>query len=266
MKFTPFKNGQVAYTDQGKGRAIVFLHGFLESHEIWKDYAKELSKRYRVVCIDLPGHGRSDCFGYIHSMELMADAVNAVLECLLLRKVFVVGHSMGGYTGLAFAEKYPDKIRGLCLFHSTAAADSEERKANRDRALALVKQNHKKFVSSVIPFWFAKENREFYKEEIKELKAIALKNPKQGIAAAIEGMKIRMDREMVLKFSSFYLFYIIGKKDETIPYETVKSQTTLPNDCEYLILENAGHMGFIEAKEQCLKALKKYAAKTFRKK
>ena len=104
-------------------------------------------------------------------------------------------------------------------------------------------------------------NYEQYKEDIEELKKDALLNPKQGIIAAIEGMKIRMDREMVLKFSAFKLFYIIGKKDETIPYAQVKAQTTLPNDCEYLILENVGHMGFIEDKEKCFKALKKFAAK-----
>ena len=266
MSFITFKEGNIAYTEKGKGRAIIFLHGFMESSEIWNDYASALSARYRIVCIDLPGHGSSDCFGYVHSMELMAEAVNAVMEHLLLRKVFVVGHSMGGYTGLALAEKYPDKIKGLCLFHSTAAADSPERRTNRDRALALVKQHHKKFINSIIPLWFAQENRLYYKEEIQKLKNIALKTSKQGIIAAIEGMKIRIDREMILKFSSFYLFYIIGKKDETIPYETIKTQTTLPNDCEYLILENAGHMGFIEAKEKCLKAIKKYAAKTFKKK
>ena len=161
MQHAEYKEGKVYYTEAGKGRAIVLLHGFMESLHIWDDYAKELSKRYRVICIDLPGHGKSDCFGYVHSMELMADAVNAVLEKLNLRKIFLAGHSMGGYTGLAFAEKYPDKIKGLCLFHSTANADSEERKENRNRALEIVKKNHKKFINQIIPLWFAKENREF---------------------------------------------------------------------------------------------------------
>lgn len=259
-----FKNGPITYTDQGKGRTIVLLHGFLESIDIWTDYANALAKRYRVIAINLPGHSSSETYGYIHTMEFMAEAVNAVLVQLSLRKVFIVGHSMGGYVALAFAEKYPDKTKGICLFHSTATADSEDRKHNRDRALALVKDNHKKFITSTIPLWFAKDNRPFYKEEIDQLKKIALTHSKRGIAAALEGMKIRIDREMVLKFSSFNVFYIIGKKDETIPYDLVKSQTTLPNDCEYLILENVGHMGFIEAKEQCLKALKKYATKTFK--
>lgn len=264
MQSAEFKKGKIYYTDAGKGRAVVLLHGFMESHHIWKDYAKNLSTRYRVICIDLPGHGKSDCFGYVHSMELMADAVNAVLEKLNLRKIFLTGHSMGGYAALAFAEKYPDKVKGLCLFHSTAAADSDERKENRNRALEIVKKNHKKFINQIIPLWFAKENREYYKEAIDELKRDALLTPKQGIIAAIEGMKIRIDREMILKFSAFKLFYIIGKKDETIPYAQVKMQTTLPNDCEYMILENVGHIGFIEAKEKCFKALKKYAAKSFK--
>jgi pimeloyl-ACP methyl ester carboxylesterase len=259
-----FLNSTITYTDEGTGRCVVLLHGFMESAHIWHSYTKTLAKQYRVVCINLPGHGGSDCLGYVHTMELMADAVNAVLQHLRLSRVFVVGHSMGGYVALAFAEKHPQKTRGICLFHSTASADSEERKLNRNKALALVKQNHKKFVRSVIPLWFAKDNREKYATEIEALQIQALTIPKQGLAAALEGMKIRVDREMVLKFSSFRVFYIIGKKDETIPYEQVKTQTTLPNDCEYLILENAGHMGFIEEQATCLKHLKVFTRKAFK--
>jgi pimeloyl-ACP methyl ester carboxylesterase len=262
--YTTFMNSKIAYTSTGTGRCIVLLHGFMESNAIWNAYVTELSKTYRVVCIDMPGHGSSDCLGYVHSMELMADAVNAVLQDLRLIRFFIIGHSMGGYVALAYAEKYPQKIKGICLFHSTASADSEERKINRDKALNLVKQNHKKFVSSVIPLWFAKDTRDKYTTEIETLRQQALTMPKQGLAAALEGMKIRVDREMVLKFSSFRVFYIIGKKDETIPYEQVKTQTTLPNDCEYLILNNAGHMGFIEESAMCLKYLKSYARKAFK--
>lgn len=264
INYCTFMNSQIGYTDNGSGRCIVLLHGFMESSQIWDNYVQELSKLYRVICIDLPGHGCSDCLGYVHTMELLADAVNAVLQHLRLNRLFVVGHSMGGYVALAFAEKYPQKTRGICLFHSTASADSEERKINRNKALALVKQNHKKFIRSIIPLWFAKDNRNKYAPEIEALLETALTMPKQGLAAALEGMKIRVDREMVLKFSSFRVFYIIGKKDETIPYEQVKTQTTLPNDCEYLILENAGHMGFIEEQATCLKHLKSYARKAFK--
>jgi pimeloyl-ACP methyl ester carboxylesterase len=264
LHYCTYMKTNIAYTDNGTGRCIVLLHGFMETNTIWNNYVLTLSKLYRVICINLPGHGTSDCLGYAHTMELMADSVNAVLQHLRLSRVFIIGHSMGGYVALALAEKHPAKIKGICLFHSTASADSEERKLNRDKALSLIKNNHKKFITSVIPLWFAKENRVAFADEIEALKTEALAMPKQALVAALEGMKARIDREMVLKFSSFRVFYIIGKKDETIPYEQVKTQTTLPNDCEYLILDNVGHMGFIEAPQICLKALKSFARKAFK--
>jgi pimeloyl-ACP methyl ester carboxylesterase len=259
-----YKEGKISFWEKGSGRAIIMLHGFLENKDMWTEFATKLSKRYRVISIDLPGHGQSDCFGYVHSMELMAECVHAVIKHLKLRKLFLVGHSMGGYVSLAYAEAFPAYVKGICLFHSTAAADSEERKQNREKALDLVKRNHKSFINQTVPLWFAKDTRSVFKKEIQEIKESALKMPVQGIVAAIEGMKNRIDREMILKFSNFYLFYMIGKKDETIPFAQVKKQTTIPNDCEYLILENVGHMGFLEAKEQTLKAIKKFATKVFR--
>ena len=119
MKTVNFKYGKIAFKVKGKGRAIVLLHGFLESSEIWSGYAEKLSRVYKVVLIDLPGHGQSDCFGYVHRMELMAQSVKAVLDSLHLRRYILVGHSMGGYVSLAFAGLYAENMKGMVLFHST---------------------------------------------------------------------------------------------------------------------------------------------------
>ena len=96
-KYIKFKEGRIAYTSSGKGRAIVLLHGFLGSASIWEQTKNALSKQFKVICIDLPGHGESDCFGYMHSMELMAQSVKAVMDKLRFKKYVLVGHSMGGY-------------------------------------------------------------------------------------------------------------------------------------------------------------------------
>ena len=119
---------------------------FLESSKIWKAFIPQLAKKNRVVCIDLLGHGKTDCLGYIHSMELMAEVVEFVLKHLRIRKSIFIGHSMGGYVALAFAEKNPDNVKGLCLLNSTAGADSPQKKKNRDRGISAVKQNHKTFI------------------------------------------------------------------------------------------------------------------------
>ena len=122
---------------------MVLLHGFLFSSGIWHDLAASLARSYRVICIDLPGHGESGCFGYVHSMELMAQAVKAVLDQLRLKRYVMAGHSMGGYVALAFAELYPDNLRGLALFHCTAYPDTAEKRHERERAANLIAGNRR---------------------------------------------------------------------------------------------------------------------------
>ena len=150
IKTVKFKKGTVTFSDTGKGRVVVLLHGFLGSHQIWENTIQSLSKSYRVIAIDLPGHGSTDCFGYVHTMELLAKCVKTVMDSLRLKKYVIIGHSMGGYAGLAFADMYPDNLRGLCLYHSTAYADSDEKKKDRTRSIKVVKANHKIYTTEVI--------------------------------------------------------------------------------------------------------------------
>ena len=155
LKSIVFRNGKVQFSDTGKGRVVVLLHGFLGSCQIWQSAIDDLSKSYRVIAIDLPGHGGTDCFGYVHTSEFNAKCVKAVMDSLRLKKYVIVGHSMGGFAALAFAELYPDNLRGLCLYHSTAFADSEEKKRDRTRSIKVVKANHQIFTSEVIKNLFA---------------------------------------------------------------------------------------------------------------
>ncbi|MBN1339311.1 MAG: alpha/beta fold hydrolase, partial [Bacteroidales bacterium] len=133
-----FNRGKIHYSDTGTGPAIVLLHGFLESLEIWDDFTKELSKEFRIIAIDLPGFGKSSDVAEVHTMEMMAKAVYEVLSHLNTGQVVITGHSMGGYAALAFAASHPEKMKGLVIFHSHAAADSEEARINRDRAIRAV--------------------------------------------------------------------------------------------------------------------------------
>ncbi len=188
-----FKGINVSFTDEGKGLAIVFLHGFLGDKTVWKNFTKSFPKSTnRIISIDLLGHGQTDCLSYVHTMDEMAEAVYSVLKHLKIRKYFLVGHSMGGYVSLALAEKYPDDIRGLCMFHSTAKGDSKEKQKDRDRAIKVVKRNAKIFIDEAIPNLFNTKSKP-NKRGIEQAKKIALKISKQGIVAALEGMKNRMD-------------------------------------------------------------------------
>lgn len=258
-----FKGGKIVYEVEGKGRAVVLLHGFLESKNIWRDYISQLSSSKRVIAIDLPGHGLSSCFGYLHTMELMAEAVNAVLIDENIRKAVFVGHSMGGYVALAFAEMFPDKVKGLNLFFSTAQADTIAKKEARLQAIDLVKQNHKSFIRKAIPMLFRAKNRKIFKQEINALKEEALKTPKQGIIAALRGMRERPDREILLQFCPYPVLFTIGKYDPALDSNDLLNQAQSGENTQYKLFNDIGHMGFIEAKEECFKSMRQFINKCY---
>ncbi len=253
MKTTHFKNTSISYTDQGKGTAIVLLHGFLENKKMWDAFIPEWSKKFRIITVDLLGHGETGCMGYVHSMENNADVVHEVLAELRLRKAILVGHSMGGYVALAFAELYPDVVKGLVLLNSTSRADSEERKTNRDRAIKAVKQSFQNFISLSISNLFSEENRERLSESIENVKKEALKTPLQGIVASLEGMKIRIDREVLLHLTPYPKLLVLGKKDPVLNFEETKEQI---EDTQVQLLSFPdGHMSHIENQKALQKEL-----------
>ena len=245
-----YKNTAINFTVNGTGKTVVLLHGFLENSTMWNAISEQLSKKYKVVCIDLLGHGNSESCGYVHSMEDQAAMVKNVLDSLRLRKYILIGHSMGGYIALAFAQLFPKNIKGISLMNSTALPDSEEKKANRDRGIVAVKQNHKTFVRIAIPMLFSEENRAIFTSEIKEVTNQALKMTPQGITAALEGMKIRKDLTSIYKTAEFPIQLIIGKQDPALDYNSLLEQTK--NTTVQITEFPDGHMSHIENKEEII--------------
>lgn len=259
VKKVVYKGANISYSCLGNAqRTVMLIHGFLESKKVWNDYAKVLSKHNTVYSIDLPGHGESECLGYVHSMEDMAGCVKKVLEDNNKRKAVIVGHSLGGYVALAFGDKYPDALKGLCLFNSTAKPDTEEKVKFRNRAIDVVKRNHEIFIKEAIPNLFVNKNTPALRGAIKRVINMALKTPKQGILAALEGMKIRSDREIILRFAPYPVLCIAGKNDLVINWIDVKAQSELCSNGSFYLSEKGGHMCFYEDKYPCLKVLEKF--------
>lgn len=248
-----YKNTKISFTDSGKGTAVVLLHGFLENSSMWHYFVPHFNKKNRVVTIDLLGHGNTESMGYVHTMEDQAEIVRAVLNHLKIKKAIFVGHSMGGYVALAFAELYPDFIKGLVLLNSTSLADSDEKKKNRDRAIKAVKKDYITFVRLSIANLFSEEKRNVLIDEIEKVKIEALKTPLQGIIAALEGMKIRIDREVLLHFSYYPKLLILSRKDPVLIYEETIKQTE--NTEVELVSFPDGHMSHIENRAEILTIL-----------
>jgi len=258
-RFYTYKNSTIHFDEKGKGTTIVLLHGFLENSTMWNFISNELSKKYRVVCIDLLGHGNSDNLGYVHTMEEQAEMVKAILNHLHLRKYILIGHSMGGYVALSFSKLYPKNVKGLCLMNSTALPDSEEKKINRNRAIEAVKQNHKTFIRIALPMLFSEGNRILFSSKIKEITQEALKISPQAIIAALEGMKVRIDLTSIYKDATFPILMIIGKQDPALEYAPLIKQTRNTN-VEVIEFPD-GHMSHFENKKELIDTFESFVKK-----
>ena len=248
-----FKNTKISYTDSGKGAVVVLLHGFLENKHMWNEIIPEISKNKRVLAIDLLGHGHTGCLGYIHPMELMAEAVTAVLKTLRIRKITLIGHSMGGYVSLALAEKNRKMIRGLCLLNATAASDDTSRKKLRERANKMAQINLSNIVRMSFINLFSERSKKIFNPEIQLALSEALQTSLQGYSASQEGMRIRPNRLSVLKNNHFKKLFILGKKDPVLPVNKGIKEAE-ETQSETVVL-SGGHMSHIENSEELVRVL-----------
>ena len=254
-----FKNINIHYTDEGSGKAIVLLHGFLEDLSMWNALVPELSKKHRVIAIDLLGHGKTGSLGYVHKMEDMACAVSAVLKHLKLRKYTFIGHSMGGYVALAFAKLYPESIKGLCLLNATYEEDDDERKQLRARANKMVQSNYENMVRMSFANLFSAESKLKHIEAFNAALEIALQTPVQGYMAANEGMRLREETSIFFAEAHFKKVVLLGKKDTILNTEEMLKFTNKHNIETHVFSE--GHMSHIENKKEMIQQVMHFIEK-----
>jgi pimeloyl-ACP methyl ester carboxylesterase len=229
----------------GAGPVLLLLHGFLEDQHMWQPLIPFFSAHGRVITLDLPGHGDAPNLGYEHSMEGMAEVVLSLLQHLELPKVVIAGHSMGGYVALAFAERYPKKLQALILLNSSPWHDSPERRASRERAIALVKRNREGYLRQAIPLLFAPESRKKCASAMQQAVQAAHKMNTQAIIAALYGMQMRPDREKVFRERSSSLLLVAAKGDPILEHEKLRKLAAVTG-VKWLSLPR-GHMSHIEA-------------------
>ena len=239
---------KVYFRSQGNGSPLVLIHGFLESSAIWFELEESWARSRRVISIDLPGHGLSDVLAEVHSMELMAQAVGAVIDHLNLSRVELLGHSMGGYVSLALLELYPEKVSGIGLMNSSTSADSHERKQIRERSVDLVTRNKPAFVSMALKNLLPSDNYQIYKDSIEKMKNEALSFPTSGIVAALRGMKSRTDRTATLHSFSGAKYFISGRRDSLLTVEEIKKQAIAAGAVYFEV--DGGHLSYLENKQE----------------
>ena len=262
MSVIKFKGKNINYTIQGEGEPLFLIHGYLEALDIWDDFAEALAGEYMVIRMDLPGHGRSEVIQDTHDMELLAEAAKTVLDENQIPACTMIGHSMGGYVTLAFADQYPEMVNRFSLFHSHPFPDSEQVRKNRQKAIENIKNGNKEEICrSHVPKTFADDNLQAFSGQVKKAENTALQTSEEGIIANLKGMMRRPDRSQRVKNTDKPFLLIAGKKDNFINYETVIPKIELPEKGELVTLEYSGHMGFIEEKQRSLNIISDFMRK-----
>jgi pimeloyl-ACP methyl ester carboxylesterase len=265
----------ISYSDTGKGLPVILLHGFGEDSRIWEQQARFLQAHCRLIIPDLPGSGDSLPIGPHlpaqiiggppRSIDLMAEAITALASHEHIDKCIVLGHSMGGYITLAFAEKFPEKLLAFGLIHSTAFADSEEKKANRRKGIEFTKKNGGyAFLQTAIPGLFGETFKEEQPGQVAAL--IAQFDPSVSnkavtdavIEAYYEAMIARPDRTEILKQAKVPVLFVMGKEDKAVPMADTLQQVPLPETSYVHVLERAAHMSMKEYPGLLNQYLKKF--------
>jgi pimeloyl-ACP methyl ester carboxylesterase len=238
-------------------KTIVLLHGFGEDCTVWNPLKAALQPEYQVVT---PDYSEADKF---ETMDEYADWLHTQLLLDEVVKCALIGHSMGGYIALAFAEKYPQMLTGLGVFHSTSYADTDERKVKRLEIIETIRQHGSgAFLKTFVPTMYADSFVEAHPEQIEAHLTAVADLSAGALVTAMEAMRTRPSRAEVLKKAAWPVLFIIGMRDKSIPAQDLIEQARWPAESYQLVLEEVGHMGMVEAPEACLAAIRQFLEKT----
>lgn len=264
-----FFNGvKVFYQVFGSGKPIMLLHGFAETGKVWLNQIKYLKDNFKVIVPDLPGAGRSEELNIPAEETTINDYANVVIEIIRNEKIedcTLIGHSMGGYITLAVVERQPEFLSGFGFVHSTAFADSEEKKQNRLKAIETMQQQGTyAFLKSTTPNLFAELYKNVHPDEIDQLiengKLFSVKSLQQCYYA----MMNRKDKTDVLRKTKLPVLFIAGDEDKAVPLPDVLKQVYLPEMSYIHILNHTGHMGMWEASAKVSEYLEGFVNETAR--
>ncbi|KQL35059.1 alpha/beta fold hydrolase [Psychrobacillus sp. FJAT-21963] len=252
MKTVQIKGSSVAYIDEGQGEVLFLIHGFCGSSAYWSRVVPLLANQYRVIAIDLPGHGESEVQDSVNQIDNYADFIHQFLDSLELDKVTMLGHSLGGYITLAFAEKYSERLNGFSLIHSTGFPDSEEAKKGRDTsALKIDDEGIEVFVDGLIPKLFAPNNVKSHQNLVEEAIKIGYSTSPIGAKNALMAMRDRKDRREIINITKLPVVLVAGAEDQLIPSE--KTFTANGVNIKQVVLKDVGHMSMYEAPKELVK-------------
>jgi pimeloyl-ACP methyl ester carboxylesterase len=252
QKTLSFRGENLEYEIRGSGLPVMMMHGFTEDRRIWDPVLSGIENKYKCVLPDLPGSGGSAFNASLSKIKDFAEAIHAIMDSENIPDLVLIGHSMGGYISLAFAEKYPEKIRALGLFHSSSYPDSPEKKESREKNIRFIKNNGAApYVETAIPGLFSDSYKAKHPDQIRKLIDRYANFTPESLVLYLEAMKQRPATTGVLESITKPVLFIMGEEDKAVPIKDSLEQCHLPQISYIHILTHTAHMGMIENTSLC---------------
>lgn len=241
------------YEKRGRGPAIVLLHGLPCNHTIWDNLVANLSGRYRFILPDFPGAGDSPERPEGFLLNDIALELKGILDKENVGEAVIAGHSMGGYTAMAFAKLFPGKTKAVSLIHSSAAADSEEKKQVRRKSIAMIQKGEAEkqaFAKALVRQLFAKTFVQNYPGIVQHAVDTGNRPSAQSLVNYYEALMEREDNTPVLSSATFPFQWILGTEDSATILEDTLPLTVNAGINDICIYPDCGHMGMLEMPER----------------
>ena len=257
----------IFYRVNGQGKPVILVHGFGEDGSIWDGLVEYLRNDFFLIVPDLPGSGNSELISDM-SMEGLAELLKEIIKLegggpktpnSSNSGVTMIGHSMGGYITLAFAEKYESWLNGFGLFHSTAYADNPEKIATRQKAIDFIKEHGAfEFLKTSTPNLFSAKTKDERPDLIDKQIASLSNFSAPALVLYYRSMMQRPDRTVVLEKATVPVLLIMGEDDNAVPLKDMLAQSRLPEIAYIHILHESGHMGMLEEAAKSNEAVKEF--------
>lgn len=277
-----YQSTAIDYQISGEGQPVVLLHGFAEAGSVWQhqiDFLKDhcqviIPEWWQIIGANKDGGGRLRDDGSFHldlksnfednieippttihqpptTIDSFADFIAYFIQQISKTPVILLGHSMGGYITFAVAEKYPHLLKGFGLVHSTAFADTAEKKETRKKNIDFIRTNGgTAFLKTSVPNLFNKTYKETHPTEVKALIDAGIQFPDATLVACCAAMMYRKDKTQVLKGSRLPILFILGEEDKAAPLADVMQQVHLAETSYFHLLQKVAHMGMWEAPKE----------------
>jgi pimeloyl-ACP methyl ester carboxylesterase len=250
----------LAYDDKGNGLPIVLLHAFPLNRTMWAPQVAGLSHRFRVISIDLRGHGQSDAPFWRYSLEQYALDVKELLAGLKIAKAVFVGLSMGGYLEFTLYRLFPELILGLVFADTRAEADKPEQRHWR---FTLAQQTGATGASAVIadmlPKLLAPKTYTRDPDLVERVRAMQAAAPAQGIIGDLMAMAERPDSVPLLSTINVPTLVIVGEEDALTPPADARRIANNIAGAELIVIPDAGHLSNLEQPDRFTAAVEEFA-------